>query len=80
MNRTTALLAQWVGRLTVVVALVQLIWTWADLAGSNNNQFGNFPGAPNGYLLALSSAASLSVLGMLAIGLGMMLERVSHEQ
>jgi|GEM_PF-2607707 len=75
MNRLIAVAAQRVGQFTVLVALISLLWRWVDLAGSNDTGFPSFPGQQNMYLLELSSAANLAVFGMLAIGLGMMLER-----
>ncbi|MFT4597652.1 MAG: hypothetical protein ACI9TF_001901 [Paracrocinitomix sp.] len=80
MNRTIASLTQWVGRLTVLIAFIFLIWSVADLASESSG-----PGltrvslGPNQYLQALVSSTSIAVSGMLSLGIGMMLERFNDE-
>ena len=79
MNKTIASLTQWAGRATVVVAVVVLIWNLSDIISDNSNQFGPVGIGTNRYLQAFSSAASLAVTGMFALGIGMMLERFNDE-
>ncbi len=79
MNRTIASLTQWVGRLTVVVALVFLIWGVAELAGEPEGAGIRPSFGPNQYLQLLASASSIAVSGMLAVGIGMMLQRFDDE-
>lgn len=79
MNRTIATATQWAGRLTVILALVTLIWNFSDIISDNSNVFGPSSFGPNEYLQALSFSASLAVSGMLALGIGMMLERFNDE-
>lgn len=75
MNKSVAILTQWVGKATVVFALVLLIWNVSDIIGDNDGQFGAGGFGPNRYLQAVTSSASLAVTGMLAVGIGMMLDR-----
>lgn len=80
MNSTIASLTQRAGRVTVIIAFVVLIWSVADLASTSSNAgLARVVVGPNQYLQAVSSAASIAVTGMLAIGLGMMLERFNNE-
>jgi hypothetical protein len=81
MNRTIASLTQWAGRLTVLTAFVFLIWSVADLASeSDNPAFARVGLGPNQYLQVVVSTASIAVTGMLAVGIGMMLERFNDER
>ena len=79
MNRTIATVTQWAGRLTVILALLTLIWSFSDIISENSNPFGSALVRPNEYVQALSLSASLAVTGMLALGIGMMLERFNDE-
>ncbi len=81
MNRTIASLTQWAGRLTVLIAFVFLIWSVADLASESDNPgFARVVLGPNQYLQVVVSTASIAVTSMLAVGIGMMLERFNDER
>ncbi len=79
MNRTIASATQWAGRLTVVIAMIYLIWTVADLISEPSDNTLRVGFGPNEYIQVLASAMSIAVSGMLAIGIGMMLERFNDE-
>lgn len=75
MNQAVSSIAQLVGRIAVILAIVLLVWSVADIVnepavpGNVRPTFG-----PNRYITALAQSAGLAVSGMLAIALGAMLE------
>jgi len=75
MNKIVAQAAQVIGMVTVVVALFLLVWTVADISGSNNFGGGG-ASSVSLYLSAITQSAGYAVSGMLAIALGMLLEKL----
>ena len=81
MHRTIGVATQWIGRIVVVVAVVLLIWNFADLADEPDFVLGwGGPSRTGAYLSVLASSASLAVGGMLAMALGSLLERVATDE
>ena len=80
MYRTIAKATQWCGRLTVIVAAVFLIYTVYQIADDSRSGFGfGGPGRTTAYINVVAQAASIATMGMLAVGIGALLERVSNE-